>query len=230
MNICVFQRYEFKYLLSASQYCNLLREASPYLTADSHGKSTVQSLYYDTDDYRLIRRSLEKPDYKEKLRLRSYGLAREGDAVFLELKKKCCGVVYKRRIETSVKDIKENRLGEGQISREIEYFNLFYRGLSPKMLLLYDRAAYFGKDDLRVTFDSNIRYRTDRLSLSAGLDGTPVINDGRILMEIKTDTAIPLWLAKILSREKIVNTSFSKYGEAYKAELPLKTKEVKKVG
>lgn len=230
MNICVFKRYELKYLLTPTQYFNVLNEAGKFLTADIHGKSTIQSLYYDTDDYRLIRRSLEKPEYKEKLRLRSYGLAREDDTVFMELKKKCSGVVYKRRIEISEKAIGKNALGESQISKEIAYFIKFYPKLSPKMLLLYDRTAYFGEGDLRITFDSNIRYRTDRLSLSEGLDGLPLRTDGKILMEIKTGTAIPLWLVRILSKEQIVKTSFSKYGEAYKLEHLLNTTEVKKVG
>ncbi len=230
MNICVFKRYELKYLLTKSQYFNVLREVAKHLTADKHGQSTIQSLYYDTDDYRLIRRSLEKPEYKEKLRLRSYGLAREDDTVFLELKKKCSGIVYKRRIETSVNEIKINSLGDSQISKEIAYFSSFYKNLSPKVLLLYDRTAYFGEGDLRVTFDNNIRYRTDRLSLCAGLDGTSVLPDGKILMEIKTGTSIPLWLVKILSKEHVVKTSFSKYGEAYKMERLQIATEVKKVG
>lgn len=230
MNICVFQRYELKYILTKKQYANILNETRQYLKADEHGKSTIQSLYYDTDDFRLIRHSLEKPKYKEKLRLRSYGLAKENDTVFLELKKKCNGIVFKRRIETTIKLLDNNVLGNNQISNEIAYFTEFYQNLNPKMLLLYDRTAYFGDGDLRVTFDNNIRYRTDRLSLSEGLDGIPLQSEDIVLMEIKTGTAIPIWLAKILDKEKIYKTSFSKYGEAYKIEYLKEFMEVKKVG
>lgn len=230
MNICVFKRYELKYLISQNQYYSVLKEIKKHLSADKHGKSTIQSLYYDTDDFRIIRRSLEKPDYKEKLRLRSYGLAGEDDMVFMELKKKCSGVVYKRRIEISGRAVKSNNLGESQISKEIAYFAQFYKKITPKMLLIYDRTAYTGNGDLRITFDSNIRYRTDRLSLSAGLDGIPIIRDDKILMEIKTGTAIPMWLVKILSKYQIAKTSFSKYGEAYKIEQQFSAEEVRKVG
>lgn len=234
MNIYVFKRYELKYLITPTQYLAIMREARQYLTPDAHGEATVQSLYYDTDDYRLIRRSLERPEYKEKLRVRSYGLAHEGDTVFIELKKKCSGIVYKRRIETKFSDgenISTVISSDGsQISREIAYFMDFYGDPRPKMLLLYDRTAYFGEGDLRITFDRNIRYRTDRLSLDASLDGRPVRSDGRILMEVKTGTAIPLWLTGILSRERIFKTSFSKYGEAYKIERSSSIAEVQKVG
>lgn len=229
MNICVFKRYELKYLLDEEQYENVLRAAEGYLKADKYGQSTIQSLYYDTDNFRLARRSLERPPYKEKLRLRSYGLAKDGDTLFLELKRKSDGVVYKRRIEISDEAARSRDFGDSQIGKEIAYFFGFYNDLSPKILLLYDRTAYFGKGDLRVTFDKNIRYRTDRLSLSSGLDGKPIRTDGKILMEIKTGTAIPLWLAHILSGEHIAKTSFSKYGEAYQIEQPLKAKEVNNI-
>ncbi|MGN1097121.1 MAG: polyphosphate polymerase domain-containing protein [Christensenellales bacterium] len=230
MNICVFKRYELKYLLTKKQYVNVLNAASEHLIADSHGESTIQSLYYDTDDFRLIRRSMEKPDYKEKLRLRSYGLADKNDTVFFELKKKYSGAVYKRRIELTYKDVDKDLPKDSQIAREIDYFLRFYRNLSPKMLLLYDRTAYFGEGDLRITFDNNIRYRNDRLTLSSGLDGISVLPADKVLMEIKTGTAIPIWLVKILSNERVVKTSFSKYGEAYRREYTLSNAEVKKVG
>lgn len=234
MNNCVFKRYELKFFLTPGQYAAFMNAVGNRLCEDKHGESTVQSLYYDTDDYRLIRRSTEKPVFKEKLRVRSYGLAGDNDAVFIELKRKYKGVVYKRRLETKPSFVNEYLYGGitdgGQISREIAYFARFYGRLSPKMLLLYDRTAYFGEGDLRVTFDRNIRYRTQRLTLSGGLDGIPLVPYGKILMEIKTGTAIPLWLAKILSAEKIVKTSFSKYGEAYKEQLLNRNTEVKKVG
>ena len=96
--------------------------------------------------------------------------------------------------------------------------------------MIYDREAYFGEGDLRVTFDHNVRYRTEELTLGTGLYGTPLFSRGEVLMEIKTGAAIPLWLTKILSEEKIYKTSFSKYGTAYEREAEKKLLEVKKVG
>lgn len=225
MSKSVFKRNEYKYIITEEQYDSIIETIESRLRADVYGETTIQSLYFDTDDYRLIRTSIEKPDYKEKLRLRSYGLAKEDGEVFLELKKKCSGVVFKRRIQTTEKEIAVCELNNSQIAKEIEYFISFYGKISPKMLILYDRTAYFGEGELRVTFDRNARYRTDRLSLSAGLDGVPLFDDEKIIMEIKSVMAIPLWLVKLLSKNKIYKTSYSKYGEAYKKELN-KKKEI----
>lgn len=237
-NICVFKRYEYKYLLTAEQYFAVLSELDKHMIADKHGKSTIQSLYYDTDNFLLVRRSLEKPNYKEKLRLRSYGQAKGDDEVFLELKKKYDGVVFKRRIQLTAADAERGlfdyvRAQTEQIAKEITYAIDLYKTLSPKILLLYDRTAYFGssaESGLRVTFDTNIRYRTDRLTLAGGTDGMPVRSDGKILMEVKAGTAIPLWLCRLISSNDIRKTSFSKYGSAYIIEHNKELLEVKQVG
>lgn len=225
MSISVFKRYELKYVLTKKQYLNIISEIRKKLVPDKYGKSTIQSLYFDRDDHLLIRRSIEKPVYKEKIRLRSYGLVTSDDLVYLELKKKCEGVVFKRRIGIKLKDASINKLDDSQISREIKYFMNYYKPLKPKMLLLYDRTAYFGEDELRITFDENIRYRTNRLTLDDGLDGKSLNQNDMILMEIKMSKAMPIWLATLLDKEKIYKTSFSKYGEAYKKEILKNTYE-----
>ncbi len=219
MSISVFKRYELKYILSRKQYNNIIQEIQQRLIPDKYGKTTIQSLYFDRDDNLLIRRSIEKLAYKEKLRLRSYGLVSKNDPVFFELKKKSEGVVFKRRIKVTTEDVSNNNFGDSQIANEIKYFMSYYGNLHPKMLILYDRSAYLGEDELRVTFDENIRYRTTRLSLSDGLDGILLSKNDLILMEIKMNKAMPIWFSKLLSQEKIYKTSFSKYGEAYKKEL-----------
>ncbi|MDE5593815.1 MAG: polyphosphate polymerase domain-containing protein [Clostridiales bacterium] len=236
-NNCVFKRYEYKYLLTAEQYFAVLNEIEKRMTADKYGKSTIQSLYYDTDDFLLARRSLEKPKYKEKLRMRSYRQAKGDDEVFLELKKKYDGVVFKRRIQLTASQAERGlfdyvRAQDEQIAKEIAYAIDLYKTLAPRILLLYDRTAYFDKDDssVRVTFDTNIRYRTDRLTLCGGTDGKPVRNDGKILMEIKAGASIPLWLCRLVSSLGIRKTSFSKYGTAYTIEHDDLTTEVKQVG
>ncbi|MDE7405846.1 MAG: polyphosphate polymerase domain-containing protein [Clostridiales bacterium] len=236
-SICVFKRYEYKYLLTAEQYFAVLNEIEKHMAADKYGKSTIQSLYYDTDDYLLARRSLDKPKYKEKLRMRSYRQAKGDDEVFLELKKKYDGVVFKRRIQLTADDAEHGlfdyvRAQNDQIAKEITYAIDLYKTLAPRILLLYDRTAYFDKNDsgLRVTFDTNIRYRTDRLTLCGGTDGKPVRNDGKILMEIKAGASIPLWLCRLVSSLGIRKTSFSKYGTAYTIEHDNLMTEVKQVG
>ena len=222
----IFKRYELKYLINVEQKMRLLSSMSEYMSIDKYGKSDIRNLYFDTENYRLIRQSLEKPLYKEKLRIRSYGIAFDSDAVFVELKKKYDHVVYKRRISLPYIDannwlLKNNGRLDLQISREIDYFLNFYEGLSPKAFISYEREAYYMRngEDFRVTFDSNILGRSTDLSLSSKTYGRSLLGNGEFLMEIKCSGGIPLWMVSALSREKIYKTSFSKYGTFYKNEI-----------
>ena len=229
----VFQRYELKYLLTRQQQENILREMEDYMALDQYGKTVIRNVYYDTDNYLLIRRSIEKPAYKEKLRLRSYAQAVQDTPIFVELKKKYASVVYKRRLsmleEPAMAWLSDrNNLSPGcQISREIDYFRDFYGSLHPVVFLSYQRHAYYAKDgsDFRVTFDDEILCRDTELTLTAPAYGTPILEEGKVLMEIKCSGGIPLWLTQVLSREKIYKTSFSKYGTAYQNLIYPKLKE-----
>lgn len=226
----VFKRYELKYRVSAEQKEKILRAMEPYMISDEFGKSTVRNIYYDTDDCVLARHSIAKPDYKEKLRVRSYSKANAESTVFVELKRKYDHVVYKRRVGLAEKDAMRwissgRRAGEEtQRDKEIDYFLGYYQGLKPALYLSYDRGAYQmregmsfadGGSDFRVTFDSNIRCRETELSLEADPYGKEILDDGIYLMELKCSGGIPLWLTKVLSEEHIYKTSFSKYGTAY---------------
>jgi len=226
----VFKRYEFKYKISKEIYEKIIGEIERNLIPDYYGATTIQSLYFDTDTNLLIRNSIEKPFYKEKIRARSYGLIKPSDKVFLELKKKYEKVVYKRRITINESEILPFINGdftcETQIQKEIRYFCKYYQNLKPSMLILYDRTAFEDRyTDLRVTFDKNIRYRTDRLNLHSGLVGTPILTNGEVMMEVKTSGAFPAWLIKLLNENKIYKTSFSKYGTAYQLEEDKKRKQ-----
>lgn len=215
-------RHEIKYLITCEQLEKLKDLMPRYAEEDEYGRSVVCSIYYDTPDYLLIRRSLEKPVYKEKLRVRSYGVAKDGGEVFVELKKKYMDMVYKRRIAMTENQSteflqKRSRCADSQIAKEIDYALDYYKTLRPAVQLSYKREAYAGKENsgFRITFDSEILYRTYDLSLKNGIYGSPLLADGRYLMEIKTADSIPVWLADFLTREKIMKTSFSKYGSAY---------------
>ena len=220
--VSVMKRVEMKYILDARQTAWLRKGLEGHMQVDAYGLTTIASLYYDTPDSRLVRASLEKPVFKEKLRLRSYGLATDRSPVFLELKRKADGVVYKRRIETTVPRA-EGFLrrecppeGDPQICRELEAFRDFYGDLRPACLILYDREAYFQPDgDLRLTLDRAPRYRMEDLDLTSSLEGIPLLGPGSTILEVKVQEALPLWLASLLSGGKIYKTSFSKYGEAY---------------
>ncbi len=230
----VFKRKEKKYLLSEKDYNAFISRAQEYLVKDSYGEYTICNIYYDTQDYSLIRRSIEKPQYKEKLRLRSYGVPSYEDKVFLEIKKKYKGIVYKRRSALSLREA-EAYMNEGilpsqenQIFREIEYFVSFYRPQA-KIFLAYDRTAFAGAEDsgLRITFDRNIRSREYDLSLSAGDYGECLLEKGQCLMEIKGGGGMPVGLARILSDMQIFPVSFSKYGNVYKNMLRSEAAELR---
>ena len=219
----VFERVELKYIISREQKNMLLGEMEGYMSADSYGRSVIRNIYYDTDSYLLIRRSVEKPVYKEKLRIRSYSRVSPEDTVFVELKKKYNGIVYKRRLSMPARAATEwlggdRQESDTQIEREIDYFCSYYKTLRPRVFLSYEREAYYSRDgsDLRVTFDESILCRTQDLSLESEVGGRPLLDENNVLMEIKCSGGIPLWLCGILSRERIYKTSFSKYGEAYK--------------
>ncbi len=219
----VFKRYELKYMLTLEQKQKMLRAMSPYMELDGYGRTTIRNIYLDTDNYRLIRRSIEKPAYKEKLRIRSYTQASSDSTVFVELKKKYDKVVYKRRLPLCENDAMAWVCGaaacpsDTQISREIDYFIDFYGGLTPAVFLSYEREAYYDKSggDFRVTFDDNILCRRTDVSLCGSVYGEDILPQGKVLMELKCSGGIPLWMARTLSRERIYKTSFSKYGTAY---------------
>ena len=221
--IAVMQRFELKYLLSARQADFLRGRLEGHMLADAYGETDIASLYYDTTDYRLIRASVEKPRFKEKLRLRAYGLATDRSPVFLELKRKYEGVVYKRRVQTTVPEAERflagaGPLGDGgQIQREIACFRDRYGPLRPSCLIRYARTAYYEPgSDLRLTLDRNPRWRDRELTLERNLSGRSLLPPGGEILEIKAQGAMPLWLAETLSEGEIYKGSFSKYGEAYR--------------
>lgn len=222
-----FKRYEIKYLLEKEQYELLYPQLKEYLIIDEYGKSTINNIYFDTPDARLIRTSLEKPVYKEKFRMRSYGIPKEEDNVFLELKKKYQGIVYKRR-ETMILSEAVDYLYyhkkpgfETQVLNEINWFLDYYKKMQPAMLISYERTALYGKEnpDFRVTFDENILWRDEELDLRKDNWGNALLKSGQHLMEIKLADSMPLWMSELLDDLKIYPNSFSKYGKAYECKL-----------
>lgn len=226
----VFSRVEHKYIIDSAVYKNIRNQLKDYMYEDGFstdgGFYTICNIYYDTATDELIRKSLEKPVYKEKLRLRSYGRADDDTKVFLEIKKKFKGVVNKRRTVLKLREAYDftetykqpeyrNYMNK-QVLNELEYFMNHYKPV-PKVFLAYDRAALFCKDDpeLRITFDTNIRTRRDNLRLDSDDKGELLIDKGKWLMEIKVINAYPLWLVDILNSNGLFKTSFSKYGTEY---------------
>lgn len=219
---CTFERYEMKYLIPEGKAGRFLAEISERMHVDSFGRTTVMSLYCDTDRDDLILRSIGKPYYKEKLRVRSYGIPEGGSHVFVEMKRKCGSTVYKRRTSMTLDEAGRFLLDgtlpqDGQIEMELAYFRERYR-LLPKMVICSDRTGYAGNDEpfLRLTIDRSVRYRTEDLRLDMGDGGQELLDRGSLLAEIKIPGSMPLWLTDTLSSLKLYPSPFSKYGEAYK--------------
>ena len=219
----IFRRVEKKYIITEVQYKVLKKALEEYMFEDEHGKSLICNLYFDSRLYELISHSITKPFFKEKIRLRSYNVPSKNSDVFLEIKRKCDGVVSKRRIGMKLLDFEKyledkNSLEHqsSQIKRELDYYFDRY-DLIPTMFVSYSREAFYQKDnmDFRITFDSNIIAREYDLNLDSENYGTQILENGKYLMEIKTLSSIPLWLVSILNELKIMPCGFSKYGEAY---------------
>lgn len=220
-----FKRYEYKYRLTKKQYQALQEVMKDHMQLDEFGHHTINNIYFDTPDYLLIRRSLEKPVYKEKLRLRWYGTREENTPIFIELKKKYKGVVYKRRMkrdweETRAYFQKHKPLAEGkqgQIVHELDYFMEFYKNLRPALFLGYEREAFFGLEnhEFRMTFDFNIRCQEHHIYQQKSNGGARVLNSDEVLLEVKTGEGLPQWLLDFFAQEQVYRSSFSKYGTAY---------------
>ena len=231
MAINTFARKEIKFLLDMHQYHALMEVISEYMNPDKFcvgGKEYgIYNIYYDTPDDYLIRESLSKPYYKEKIRLRSYySPASADDVVFLEIKKKIGGIVTKRRVSMTLAESDEyfatrrkpaaKKYITEQVFRELDVFLDRYP-ITPKQYISYQREAFFGKDDpdFRLTFDRKITERREDLTLSRESYGNYIIGADQRLMEVKVSNAIPDWLVQKLSELEIYKTSFSKYGRAY---------------
>ena len=248
-NQYTFARYEMKFLIPAAECEPFRREMEKVFQLDQYGLSKILNIYYDTGSFDLVSRSLKKPNYKEKLRLRSYGVPTADSPVFAELKKKVSGIVYKRRSEMTYREAERllNRyaapaaavrgempggaadrgrdgglplwefpLPDTQINRELRYVTDFYHP-EPKMVLCYDREAFFLRRDpeVRLTIDRNIRYRTEDLDLTHGDGGTVLDLGGGQLLELKVAGAMPADLSRMFARHRVYPVSFSKYGKIY---------------
>ena len=224
-----FERRETKYIIPNERFADFLTALAEYMEQDEYGRHLIQSLYYDTDNYQMIRHSMEKPVYKEKFRVRCYGLACEDSLVFLELKKKIDRVVYKRRIAISYEAYQTWLAGgafpmdekQPQISRELAWVFYQYPDLKPKVLISYERLSYFGKANaqFRVTFDQQISYQSEPFDLSTLNNRALVAPEIGVLMEVKALGAYPLWFVELLNQYQLQKSSFSKYAQTYQRHL-----------
>lgn len=231
-DVKTFDRIEKKCLITKEQKEAMLTEIKRHMEKDGYYDSEVCNIYFDTDHYDLIIQSIEQPMFKEKLRARSYG---GYDKVFFEIKTKLCGkennVGYKRRVRVTKKDynkmVKEHanlsdfmaqnadEPNDYRIAEEVDYL-IKHFDLKPKILVFYRRYSWQGEQKLRITFDENLRYRTEDVKFcKKKSDKKYFLDEKNIIMEIKAQGAWPLWLARKLSSERIFPQQFSKVGKIY---------------
>ena len=232
MAIEIFNRYENKYRLDSGMFTAVKNEIAARMETDNFNPTgeayTVFNIYYDTPNNDLIRTSISKPIYKEKLRLRSYGTPNKNSMVYVEIKKNVRGIVNKRRSRLTLNEAYQF-LSSGVIPERKPYMNeqvlneiayiLRLKPLSPALFIYYERLAYFGERGLRVSFDTNIQTRRYDLLLENSAYGEPLLGVNEWLMEIKTHNNLPLWLSGLLAGNQAYPASFSKYGEEYKQTL-----------
>jgi len=218
----IFKRQEVKFVINQEQYAQIYERIADKIPPDEFGEYLVQSLYFDTENWDVIRASIEKPMYKEKMRLRCYGVPGGDSTIYLELKKKYRGVVHKRRIAFPMDRLTGNRARDiaaaedSQIGRELNFYFQSHP-VQEKVHISYNRVAFADdRSGLRITFDTNVRFRTNQLDYDNPAGGLEVLSPRFVIMEIKTLGGMPLWLAQTLSELQIYPTSFSKYGTGYK--------------
>lgn len=223
----IFSRYELKYLIPFHLYEELSQILKTRMVydkyGDSEGKYNIISLYFDSADKKIYYETRNKRKYRQKLRLRIYNKATLEDNAYFEVKKKYKNRVNKRR--TSIKlehayQYIDNLLGKHdeisvsnqQIFGEIDSFRTLYN-LVPENIVSYDRQAFVGVDDpdLRVTFDYNLRCRKDDLHIEHGPHGTHFVDPNMVVLEVKVDYSVPLWLSRILSELGCRKGSVSKF-------------------
>jgi SPX domain protein involved in polyphosphate accumulation len=221
--ISLMKRYEQKYLLNRDQYENLIHSIGDAFQVDAYGPATIYSIYYDTPDHRIMRKTFTNSAFHEKLRLRSYGIPGPDDRIFVELKKKYQGVTYKRRFPVRynvLKDLHELPAPPSNLGGLYDEFHYFYNRYTilPMFFISYDRIPLEYREDpnLRLTFDSNIRWRSEHFDFCHGAEGRPLIKEEERLMELKTNKTIPRYLSEKFSRLKIYPSSFSKSKNAFK--------------
>jgi len=235
-----FSRYELKFQMPYDTYMEFKDRLGEHLQPDAYGDAegfyTIMNLYFDTYDNFFHRQNQNREPFRQKLRLRTYSIDNLDATCFLEIKKKYKGLVNKRRTVLTLRDayrflglneaLEEEAAATGgvideispltvsnkQIFNEVSFFTDFFK-LTPRMVLCYDRRAFFDAvdDSVRVTFDRNIRYRTTDLRLEHGSYGENFVDSNTVLMELKVEKSVPLWMVELLNEFGLFKKKFSKY-------------------
>ena len=226
MPIEIFSRREQKYLITQWQYLQLVENILPYMRPDKYGvegRYSVTSLYFDNDDQDIYFETKNKLKYRQKLRLRVYDDTDRNGTAFFEVKQKHNKVVNKRRLvmplseayrylNNDAEELSSYETSNGQVLKEIDHFKRFY-DLQPEMIVSYNRHAFHGVTDpeLRITFDLDLKCRNEDLALENGSYGHNFIDENLVVLEVKVNDSVPLWLTRHLQDLDCEQRSASKF-------------------
>ena len=225
-----FNRYELKYLLDVDFAEEVMKRLEAYMVPDSHGDKygnyVLSSLYYDSDDFHFYWEKVEGLRYRRKLRIRLYEDGKkltDTSKVYVEIKQRLDRVTQKRRIILPYKkalELCDQRIPlhfdnerDQMIGEEIHSMTHVY-DLKPQCITSYHRRAFNGTEydpGLRVTFDTNLRYRRNNLDLAAKQLGPFMLAPHRCVMEIKVNDRIPYWLTELAADQNFQLIRVSKY-------------------
>ena len=221
-----FNRFELKYIVTATQAEAVKEDLLAHMDPDSHGCAdgsySISSVYYDTADLAFMRAKVEGIKFRRKLRVRRYGEGGDGP-VFVEIKQRINRTTQKRRLILPLTQAYE--LCAGQWERELDdpednaaaqevLFLTQGLNLQPTCLVGYRRQAHVGSSyepGLRVTFDHDIWGATASQGLVADVSRHALLTQSTVIMEIKANNAVPLWLANLLARHDCSLRRYSKY-------------------
>lgn len=222
-----FKRIETKFIITQELFDQLQEQFAPYMEADAYAYSSITNIYFDNPDFQMIQDATNKLNGREKIRMRTYASQPDAQSeAFLEIKKKENEVGYKYRVTSTAEKVlnfvqtgqMDEPLADQNVSREMNILLERYGQIQPKMHIAYSRYSMKGinDDQIRITFDSNLRFRHQDVHLGTSALDQSLVEAGEMIMEIKVPGDYPDWLAEILDGHGLVNQSFSKYGVAYK--------------
>lgn len=224
-----FNRFELKYIIPVTVRDALRRDLELNMQPDAHGDADgsyrVTSLYYDTADLACFRAKVEGIKYRRKLRVRIYSEHADeaSDTAMVEIKQRINRTVQKRRVAVTLERAYALCTGsnvapwadrdDASVASEIEFLVRNLR-LEPTCVISYLRQAFVGsryESGLRITFDQRLSCRGPEALLGSGLPSHAFMDPSWLVMEVKVNDAVPLWVARMLARNQCSLRRISKY-------------------
>ncbi|HWR20099.1 MAG TPA: polyphosphate polymerase domain-containing protein [Clostridia bacterium] len=224
-------RHELKYYLNQGDYELMSKRLRLTMEQDRfaklrEGEYFIRSLYFDDINDSAFRQKLAGDNYRDKYRLRIYNL--RDDVIKLERKHKEQNYILKESINLNRTEAESIIAGDYNVllNREEPFARRMYRTFKtapykPCVLVDYMREAYtFSVEDVRITFDKNVRtgYRSIDL-FNPNVITYPAISDYDMVLEVKFNRYLPTYVRSLLQTGAHARSAISKYCLCRKYEL-----------